>query len=53
MRTPPSLERLKFLCICSTNLDEFYEIRVAELKQKAALPAAVMGPENLSPLEVA
>ena len=48
----PLLERLKFLCICSTNLDEFYEIRVAELKQKAALPVAKMGPENLTPREV-
>ncbi len=48
----PLLERLKFLCICSTNLDEFYEIHVAELKQKAVLPVAEMGPENLTPREV-
>ena len=48
----PILERLKFLCICSTNLDEFYEIRVAELKHKAALAVAQKGPEGLTPREV-
>jgi len=48
----PLLERLKFLCICSTNLDEFFEVRVAGVKQQIALGAPPAGPDNMSPQEV-
>jgi polyphosphate kinase len=39
----PLLERLRFLCISSSNLDEFFEIRVAGLKQLAELGTAPEG----------
>ena len=48
----PLLERLKFLCISSTNLDEFFEIRVSGLKQRVEVSAAPMGPESMTPSEV-
>lgn len=47
----PLLERLRFLCIASSNLDEFFEIRVAGLKQQVAYKAAQLGPDQLSPGE--
>jgi len=48
----PLLERLRFLCISSTNLDEFFEIRVASLKQKAIAPVSLVDPDNLTPQEI-
>jgi polyphosphate kinase len=47
----PLLERLRFLTICSSNLDEFFEIRVAGLKQQEALGVAQRGPDGFSPTE--
>lgn len=45
----PILERLKFLCIVSTNLDEFFEIRVSGLQQRLEAGAAPAGPDMLTP----
>lgn len=47
----PLLERLRYLCISSSVLDEFFEIRVAGLKQQEAYRATQRGPDNLSPSE--
>jgi len=48
----PLLERLRFLCITCTNLDEFFEIRVAALKQRMELGALAQGPELLPAQQV-
>ncbi|HTV50598.1 MAG TPA: polyphosphate kinase 1, partial [Steroidobacteraceae bacterium] len=44
----PLLERLKFLCISSSNLDEFFEIRVAGLKHLHELGSAQLAPDALT-----
>src|ERR1700686_2429079 len=44
----PLLERLNFLCISSSNLDEFFEIRVAGLKQLQELGSTQLAPEALT-----
>ncbi|NDD81776.1 MAG: polyphosphate kinase 1 [Verrucomicrobia bacterium] len=45
--TQPLLERLKFLTIVSSNLDEFFEIRVAALKQLLENRSDAHGPDGL------
>jgi polyphosphate kinase len=47
----PLLERLKFLAIYGTNLDEFYMIRVAGLKRLFNAGVVVSGPDRLTPLQ--
>ncbi len=48
----PLLERLRFLCIVCTNLDEFFEIRVAGLKQRMEIGAPAQGPEKIPAQDV-
>ncbi len=48
----PLLERLRFLCITTTNLDEFFEIRVAGLKQRIEIGALAQGPEQVSAQQI-
>ncbi|MGE0737965.1 RNA degradosome polyphosphate kinase [Sulfurimonas sp.] len=47
----PLLERLKFLAIYGTNLDEFYMIRIAGLKKLFAAGIVVSSADKLTPLQ--
>src|ERR1700741_2501669 len=46
-RAEPLLERLRFLCIVSSNLDEFFEIRVSGLQAEIEAGTAVIGPDHM------
>ena len=48
----PLLERLRFLCIVSSNMDEFFEIRVAGLKEQIRARAARLTTDGRTPQEV-
>jgi polyphosphate kinase len=47
----PILERLRFLCIVASNLDEFFEVRVAGLKQQRQSNVSAPGPDGMTPGE--
>ena len=51
-KSVPLLERLRFLCISSTNLDEFFEIRVAGLKEQVKYGSVQTGSDNMTPVEL-
>ncbi len=51
-RAVPVLERLRFLCIVSSNLDEFFEIRLSGVKEQIKLGVSTAEPDGLSPQEV-
>jgi polyphosphate kinase len=47
----PLLERVKFLSIFSTNMDEFFMIRVAGIKQQVAAAVVGRSPDGMTPTE--
>lgn len=49
--TQPLIERVKFLTIVSSNLDEFFEIRVAGIKQQIESETSDVGPDGMTPTE--
>ncbi|MEO8011429.1 MAG: polyphosphate kinase 1, partial [Dokdonella sp.] len=48
----PLLERLRFLCITCTNLDEFFEVRVAVLKHRSNFGEMHPDADGMGPIEM-
>ncbi|MEE4249277.1 MAG: RNA degradosome polyphosphate kinase, partial [Alcanivoracaceae bacterium] len=48
----PLMERLNFLLIFSSNMDEFFEIRVAALQNQLETGAGTPGPDGMLPGEI-
>lgn len=51
-KSTPVLERLRFLCIASRNLDEFFEVRVAALHQLVKYGTEAQSGEGLTAQEI-
>src|SRR5699024_9335693 len=47
--TTPLLERLRYLCIVSSNLDEFFEIRISSLKEQQRQSPVLTGVDGRTP----
>ncbi|MEM7404528.1 MAG: polyphosphate kinase 1 [Pseudomonadota bacterium] len=48
----PLLERVLFLCICCSNLDEYFEVRVSGVKKRAEFGSARPDPDGLSATQI-
>ena len=48
----PLLERLRFMCICISNLDEFFEVQVAILRHHVEFGDALAGADGIPPSEL-
>jgi len=48
----PLLERLKFVCIVSSNMDEFFEVRVAGLKEQIQFNTTFTAADGMTPRQV-
>ncbi|MEY4592693.1 MAG: polyphosphate kinase 1, partial [Pseudomonadota bacterium] len=48
----PLLERLRYLCIVSSNMDEFFEVRVAGLKEQIKLASDVVTADGRLPEQI-
>ena len=51
-KSVPILERLKYLCIADSNLDEFFEIKVAFIRKKLKYSDGLLTPSDESDLKL-